>query len=102
MKKITSAEISMDEASSGGGFTSGGDGGGDTYNPGSDFMNMLGIGSTNESVIIKGQNFVQMKNLADDIKASLNNLSSINSSNIMYRTINRRFIFFLIWIISTK
>lgn len=82
VKKITSAEISMDEASSGGGFTSGGDGGGDTYNPGSDFMNMLGIGSTNESVIIKGQNFVQMKNLADDIKASLNNLSSINSSNI--------------------
>ena len=63
-------------------FTSGGDGGGDTYNPGSDFMNMLGIGSTNESIIIKGQNFVQMKNLADDIKASLNNFSSINSSNI--------------------
>jgi multidrug efflux pump subunit AcrB/ABC-type multidrug transport system ATPase subunit len=82
IKKITSAEISMDEASSGGGFTSGGDGGGDTYNPGSDFMNMLGIGSTNESIIIKGQNFVQMKNLADDIKASLNNFSSINSSNI--------------------
>ena len=36
-----------------GGWTAGED----TYNPGSDFMNLLGIGSKKESVIIKGQNF---------------------------------------------
>ncbi len=80
-KNISSAEISMDEMSTSGGF-SGGDGGSDTYNPGSDFMNLLGIGSTRESVIIKGQNFVQMKNLADDIKLYIDDLSTINSSNI--------------------
>ena len=80
-RNISSAEISMDDQATGGGF-SGGGGGGDTYNPGSDFMNLLGIGSTRESVIIKGQNFEQMKNLADDIKSFVDDLSSINSSSI--------------------
>ncbi len=80
-KNISSAEISMDELSTSGGF-SGGGGGGETYNPGSDFMNLLGIGSTRESVIIKGQNFEQMKNLADDLKSYIDDLSTINSSNI--------------------
>ena len=80
-KNISSAEITMDELSSGGGF-SGGGGGESTFNPGADFMNLLGVGSERESVIIKGQNFGQMKNLARDIKTYVNNLSTINSSNI--------------------
>ena len=71
----------MDELSTGGGFSGGGSGGG-MDNPGSDFMNLLGIGSTKESVIIKGQNFDQMKNLANDIKSYVDDLSTINSSNI--------------------
>ena len=45
-------------------------------------MDMLGIGSKKESIIIKGQNFEQMKNLANDIKTYVNNLSTINNSNI--------------------
>ena len=80
-KNISSAEITMDELSTGGGF-SGGGGGESTFNPGSDFLNLLGVGSKRESVIIKGQNFGQMKNLARDIKTYVNNLSTINSSNI--------------------
>jgi len=80
-KNISSAEISMDELSSGGGFTGGG-GGGDTFNPGGDFLNLLGLGSTQESVIIKGQNFPQMKDLADDVKTYLDDLSTINNTNI--------------------
>lgn len=81
VKNISSAEISMDEQSGSGGFSDGGDmGGGD--NPGGDFLNLLGIGSKKESVIIKGQNFTQMKNLANDIKSSVENLSSMNSSGI--------------------
>ncbi len=81
VKNITSAEVSMDEQSTNGGFSGGDDtGGGD--NEGDDFMNLLGIGSTNESVIIKGQNFTQMKNLANDIRSSVDNLSSMNSSRI--------------------
>ncbi len=44
-KNISSAEISMDEISTGGGFTSGGGGGGwRNINPGAGFMRMLGIG----------------------------------------------------------
>jgi multidrug efflux pump subunit AcrB/ABC-type multidrug transport system ATPase subunit len=81
VKHIASAEITMDEISTGGGF-SGQGGGGEMDNPGGDFMNLLGIGSAKESVIIKGQNFEQMKNLANDIKSYVSNLSSINSSNI--------------------
>ncbi len=50
--------------------------------PGSDFMNMLGIGSTPESVIIKGQDFTRMKKLADDIKSTLNALSSVGNAGI--------------------
>ncbi len=80
-KNISSAEVSMDELSTSGGF-SGGGGSDETYNPGSDFMNLLGIGSTRESIIIKGQNFDQMKNLADDIKSYLDNLSTINNSSV--------------------
>lgn len=79
-KNISSAEISMDELSTAGGFSAGG--GGETYNPGSDFMNLLGIGSTEESVVIKGENFEQMKNFADDIKLYIDDLSSINNSRV--------------------
>ncbi len=81
VKHISSAEISMDDQSGGGSLTGDG-GGGDTDNPGSDFMNLLGIGSKRESFIIKGQNFVQMKNLANDIRSNVSNLSSISGSNI--------------------
>lgn len=82
VRNISSAEINMDELTSSGGFTNGGGGSNDTYNPGSDFLNLLGIGSQRESIIIKGQNFPQMKNLADDIKSYLDNMSSISSSSV--------------------
>lgn len=81
-RNISSAQISMDELSTSGGFSGGGGSGGDSYNPGSDFMNLMGLGSQRESVIIKGQNFGQMKNLADDIKSYVGNLSTINNVNV--------------------
>lgn len=77
-KNISSAEINMDDVSSGGGFIGGG-GGGETSNPGADFMNLLGIGERNERIIIKGQNFVQMKNIADDIRSNVQHLETINN-----------------------
>ena len=79
-KNISSAEISMDEISTSGGFTGGG-GGGETINPGAGFSNLLGIGSQSESVIIKGQNFDQMKNLADDIRSYIEDLETIDNVN---------------------
>jgi multidrug efflux pump subunit AcrB/ABC-type multidrug transport system ATPase subunit len=81
VKNISSAEISMDELSTSGGF-SGGGGSEQNDNPGEDFMNLLGIGSKKESIIIKGQNFGQMKNLANDVKSYVDDLSTIYSSNI--------------------
>lgn len=81
-RNISGAQISMDELSTSGGFTGGGGSGGDTSNPGSDFLNLMGLGSKRESVIIKGQNFEQMKNLADDIKSYVGNLSTIDNVNV--------------------
>jgi|WetSurMetagenome_2_1015567.scaffolds.fasta_scaffold01557_5 multidrug efflux pump subunit AcrB/ABC-type multidrug transport system ATPase subunit len=80
-RNISSAEVSMDEVSTGGGFTSS-SGGGMVNNPGAGFMNLLGIGTKTESVIIKGQNFEQMKTLSDDIKSYIDELSTINSVSV--------------------
>jgi multidrug efflux pump subunit AcrB/ABC-type multidrug transport system ATPase subunit len=80
VRNISSAEVSMDEISAGGGFTS--SGGGENINPGADFMNLLGIGSQRESVVIKGENFARMKDLADDIRSNIEDLSTISNVNI--------------------
>jgi len=71
----------MDAISTSGGFESedGGDGAG---NPGADFSALLGIGSKPESVIIKGQNFKQMKDLAGDVRSYVDDLETINNVNI--------------------
>jgi len=74
-KFIRTAEITMSDVSSGSG------GGSSAVNPGANFTNLLGIGSESESVVIKGQDFEQMKNLSDDIKASIQNLSTVSSAS---------------------
>jgi len=82
-KNISSAEIRMDEISTSGGFTGGGGGGGmENVNPGASFMRMLGLGTAQESIVIKGQNFGQMKDLADDIESYIDDLETIGSTRI--------------------
>jgi len=81
-KKISSAEISMNEISTSGGFSGGGGGGLENINPGTSFMRMLGIGTETESVVIRGQNFDQMKSLADDIKGYIDNLETISNVSV--------------------
>ncbi len=81
VRNLKTGEITMNEISSGGGYT-GAAGGTGAVNPGASFMNMLGIGTTTESVVIKGQNFSQMKNISDDIKTAIQNLSTISSVNV--------------------
>ncbi|MDP4224301.1 MAG: efflux RND transporter permease subunit [Bacteroidota bacterium] len=82
-KNIQTAEITMDEISANGGFIGGGDGGGmGGFDNETGFANLLGIGSQTESVIIKGQNFDQMKRLADDIESSVRELKTIESVNL--------------------
>lgn len=80
-RNISSAEVSMDEVSTGGGFTSS-SGGGMVNNPGAGFMNLLGIGTKTESVIIKGQDFDQMRNLAEDVKSYIDELSTVNNVSV--------------------
>jgi len=71
----------MDEVSTGGGFTSS-SGGGMVGNPGAGFMNLLGIGTKSESVIIKGQDFDQMRNLAEDVKSYIDELSTVSNVSV--------------------
>jgi len=80
-KNISSAEISMDEVSTGGGFT-GGEGTGEAFSSEADFANLLGIGSETEKVVIKGQDFEQMRNLAGDIESYIDRLESIDNVTV--------------------
>ncbi len=74
---IRSAEISLDRPASGyggGGMSGGGTAGG--------FERMLGIGTEEEKVLIKGQDFERMRNVAEDVRYFLESLSSINSASM--------------------
>ncbi len=79
-KNISAAEISMDEISTGGGFTGGGSGG-ESFNPENDFANLLGFGSESEKVVIRGQNFEQMRKLAGDVENYIDALETIDNVN---------------------
>ncbi|TFH34702.1 MAG: efflux RND transporter permease subunit, partial [Bacteroidia bacterium] len=78
---IRTAEVDMDEGSSAGGMSSGGGGSGGV-NPGAGFTEMLGIGSESESVIIKGQDFDKMRNVAEDMEYYIDDLQTIRSVNV--------------------
>ena len=73
------AEITMEEISSGGGMGGGGGSGG--LNPGEGFTRMLGIGTRSESIIIKGQDFSKMRDLAEDMEYYMEDLNSVRSVN---------------------
>jgi multidrug efflux pump subunit AcrB/ABC-type multidrug transport system ATPase subunit len=81
VRNLRTGEITLNEISSSGGY-SGSGGGGSAVNPGASFMNLLGVGTTSESVVIKGQDFEQMKNLSDDIKAAVQDLSTVSSVSV--------------------
>jgi len=73
------AEITMEEISSGGGMGGGGGSGG--LNPGEGFTRMLGIGTQSENIIIKGQDFSKMRDLAEDMEYYMEDLNSVRSVN---------------------
>lgn len=70
------AEFSWDPPTTSGRFGSGG------FDEEDDFGSILGIGSSNEKIIIKGQDFDQMLNTAKDVKYYIEQLSSIKRINI--------------------
>lgn len=67
-------EISMEQPPQ----TGGGQGGGSSAS--TDFQRMLGIGSAQERIIIKGQDFELMKTIANDINTFVSGLQSIERS----------------------
>ncbi|UCG27595.1 MAG: efflux RND transporter permease subunit, partial [Bacteroidales bacterium] len=77
IEDIQPAEISMDRPTSGYGGA-GMPGGG----PGGGFERMLGIGSEEEKVVVKGQDFERMRNVAEDVRYFLEGMSSVNSASM--------------------
>lgn len=82
IRNFRSADVSLDEMSASGGFSAGGGGVG---NPGAGFMNLLGVGTQSETILIKGRDFDMMRIVAEDIKAILDELENIRSSNVNVR-----------------
>ncbi len=80
VRNFGGAEITMDEISSGGGMGGGGGSGG--VNPGEGFTRLLGLGAQSESIIIKGQDFVKMRDLADDMEYYMEDMNTIRSVNV--------------------
>jgi multidrug efflux pump subunit AcrB/ABC-type multidrug transport system ATPase subunit len=75
--------LSEEEASTGGAFGGGGGGGG--MSGGAGFMRFLGIGSNQEYISIKGEDFKQMKKIGNQLVDNLNELSSVRFSRMNVR-----------------
>lgn len=72
------ADISLEASESSEKFRGGGD------DMGSSMLSMFGVGSSSEKVVIKGQDFEKMTNLAQDIKYYIDEIKEINSSRLSY------------------
>ena len=80
---ITAAEIEFQTFSASSGFGGGGGGGMAAGRSGAgQFESFLGIGTQQERVLIKGQDFELMRNVAEDIQYYLEELTSIASVNL--------------------
>ncbi|MEZ5358125.1 MAG: efflux RND transporter permease subunit [Candidatus Zixiibacteriota bacterium] len=75
-------DFSYEEPTSNSRFSGGGGGGGAGMGMGRSFMRMLGIGSDEEKVTLKGQNLAIMRSLADDIEYNLGRLESVSSTRL--------------------
>ena len=77
---IRNAEVSLTQPTSSQSFR-GGSGGGMAGGMGS-FGAFLGIGTNQEQVIIKGQDFQVMRGVAEDLRYFIENLESVTSANV--------------------
>ena len=78
---ITDASETTSSISSGGG---GGSGARQTSGGTGSMMKMLGVGTDQEQILIKGQDFDVMKNVASDLQYYLESLESINRVRVSY------------------
>ena len=77
---ISQAEISLEAPTSSSSFRGGGGGGGRSGTQG--FAQFMGIGSNQERIVIKGENFDVMKGVAEDLLYYIEDLESIRRANI--------------------
>lgn len=84
-KSIQNAEVSLEAPQKSSSRFSGGRFGGN--NPAAGFERLLGIGTNTEKIVIKGSDFEQMKNIAEDIEYYLSTLGNIEyaSYNVAVR-----------------
>lgn len=78
VNNIAKAEISLTAPTSSASFRSGGGGRSGTQG----FTAFMGIGTNQERVVIKGENFEVMKGVAEDLEYYIEDLSSIRSVNV--------------------
>ncbi len=79
VKNIRNAEISLSQPTSSQGF-GGGMGGGGAM--GGDFSRFMGIGTNQERIVIKGQDFNVMRGVAEDLRYFIDDLESVSSVNV--------------------
>jgi len=77
LANISQADISLTESSSSSGF-----GGGMSRSGTQNFSRFLGIGTNQESIVIKGEDFDIMKGVAEDLEYYIEDLESIRSVNV--------------------
>lgn len=75
---ISQGEISLTAPASSRSFGGGGGGGAGMQN----FSRFLGIGTNQERIVIKGENFEVMKGVAEDLEYYIEDLESIRSANV--------------------
>jgi multidrug efflux pump subunit AcrB/ABC-type multidrug transport system ATPase subunit len=76
LQDMRMAEFSWDPPASSGRFGNGG------FDEEEDFGSMFGLGTQDEKIVIKGQDYGQMLNMANDIKYYVEQLASVRSINI--------------------
>ena len=77
VKNLKPAEISFEQTQSGGGSFS--SGGGNMMN---NFERLLGIGTEEEKIVIKGEDFATMQRVAEDLKYYLEDMDIISSARV--------------------
>jgi multidrug efflux pump subunit AcrB/ABC-type multidrug transport system ATPase subunit len=76
MEEIANAEISLTQPTSGGSFR------GPSNNPVQSFERLLGMGSSSERIVIKGDDFEVMEGVAEDLRYYIDELESIQRVSV--------------------
>ncbi len=80
VKNVRNAEISLTQPSSSQSFRGGSMGGGGGTS--GDFGRFMGIGTNQERIVIKGQDFNMLRGVAEDLRYFIDELESVSSVNV--------------------